>query len=227
MDAFVPRSLDEALELRAAHPEARPGRGRDRPDGRAQLRPPQPAALLDLSRRRGAPRLAAATNGADFVGAGMTFARIARELHGADRRSPRRRARSARAQIRNRATIGGNLGTASPAGDSLPVLAAYESQRRSSPRRERGTRTLPWDEFLVGPKRTRLAPDELIVGVEFEAPTGPGSFAKVGPRNAMVIAVAGRLPAARRARPRRPGRRSARSGRPCCAPARRRPTARR
>ena len=47
-----------------------------------------------------------------------------------------------------------------------------------------------WSEFFTGPKRTALAPDELIVGVEWPIVDGPGSFAKVGTRNAMVIAIA-------------------------------------
>ena len=147
----------------------------------------RPAALLDLSHveeLRGWHR----ENGTVFVGAGMTFARIADEL--GEFRPLAQAARSVGSpQIRNRATIGGNLATASPAGDSIPVLAAYDADivLRSRRREQR----LDWDEFLEGPKRTALAPDELIVGVEWRAPAGPGSFAKVGTRNAMVIAIAG------------------------------------
>ncbi|HYA09610.1 MAG TPA: FAD binding domain-containing protein, partial [Gaiellaceae bacterium] len=92
-------------------------------------------------------------------------------------------------QIRNRATIGGNLATASPAGDSIPVLAAYGADVVVASRN--GTRTEPWDSFFTGPKRTTLAPDELIAGVEWQRVEAPGSFAKVGTRNAMVIAIAG------------------------------------
>jgi CO/xanthine dehydrogenase FAD-binding subunit len=92
-------------------------------------------------------------------------------------------------QIRNRATIGGNLGTASPAGDSIPVLAAYEADVVVASAGT-GSRRVPLGELLVGPKRTSLAQDELIVGVEWKPTPGPGSFAKVGRRNAMVIAVA-------------------------------------
>ena len=127
-------------------------------------------------------------DGVVFVGAGMTFARIARELE--EFRPLVEAARSvASPQIRNRATIGGNLATASPAGDSIPVLAAYGADVVTSAAGGR-TRRIPLGEFLVGPKRTNLAPDELIVGVEWRPVAGPGSFAKVGRRNAMVIAVA-------------------------------------
>jgi CO/xanthine dehydrogenase FAD-binding subunit len=92
-------------------------------------------------------------------------------------------------QIRNRGTIGGNLGTASPAGDALPVLAAHDGEvvlAAAGGRR----RTVPWREFFVGPKRTALAPEELILGARWAVPRGPQSFSKVGTRNAMVIAVA-------------------------------------
>jgi CO/xanthine dehydrogenase FAD-binding subunit len=91
-------------------------------------------------------------------------------------------------QIRNRATVGGNLGTASPAGDALPVLAAYDADVTLAS--AAGTRTVPWTAFLVGPKRNAVKAEELILGVRWRITAGPGSFSKVGPRNAMVIAVA-------------------------------------
>ncbi len=187
MEALVPGSLPEALELRAAHPEAIPVAGGtdlmvELNFGR--LRPP---ALLDLS---GLEELHGwhRRNGSFFVGAGMTFARIVRELPGLTALVEASRTVGS-AQIRARATIGGNLATASPAGDSIPVLAAYDG--RVTVASTQGTRTIALADFLLGPKRTDLGPDELIVGVEFAAPAGPGAFAKVGPRNAMVIAVAG------------------------------------
>jgi CO/xanthine dehydrogenase FAD-binding subunit len=91
-------------------------------------------------------------------------------------------------QIRNRGTIGGNLGTASPAGDALPpLLVARAGVEVASA--ARGTRTLPLHEFLTGPKRNALAPDELIVAVNVPVSGAAQTFMKVGPRNAMVIAV--------------------------------------
>jgi len=92
-------------------------------------------------------------------------------------------------QIRNRGTVGGNLGTASPAGDALPVLAVYDAEVVLAG--ASGTRSMPWDEFMTGPKQTALRPDELIVGTRWKAVRGPGSFSKIGTRNAMVISVAG------------------------------------
>src|SRR5205085_175127 len=66
-------------------------------------------------------------------------------------------------QIRNRGTIGGNLGTASPAGDALPPLLISECEVEVAS--VRGERRMPLASFLVGPKRNALATDELIVAV--------------------------------------------------------------
>jgi len=90
-------------------------------------------------------------------------------------------------QIRNRGTLGGNLGTASPAGDSLPPLLVEDAEVELA--RVGGSRRLPLEEFLVGPKRNALAPDELIAAVIVRPSGAPQTFMKVGPRNAMVIAV--------------------------------------
>lgn len=91
-------------------------------------------------------------------------------------------------QIRNTGTIGGNLGTGSPAGDTLPVLVAHGASVELAS--AGGRRSVPVAEFLVAPKRTTLQPGELIVAVRVPVVPGPGEFLKVGVRNAMVIAVA-------------------------------------
>ncbi|MFL5936481.1 MAG: FAD binding domain-containing protein, partial [Gaiellaceae bacterium] len=90
-------------------------------------------------------------------------------------------------QIRNRGTIGGNLGTASPAGDALPPLLVENAEVELVA--THGTRRVALREFLVGPKRNALAEDELIAAVYIEPSGAPQTFMKVGPRNAMVIAV--------------------------------------
>ncbi|HEU4943376.1 MAG TPA: FAD binding domain-containing protein [Gaiellaceae bacterium] len=186
MDAFSPRSLEEALEIRAVRPEAIPVAGGTDLWVEVNARRIRPAALLDLSRVEELQHWE--RNGTVFVGAGLTFSAIIDEL--GEFGPLVEAARSvASTQIRNRATIGGNLATASPAGDSLPVLAAYGADVVAAAAGGR-RRRIPLDEFLVGPKRTSLAPDELIAGVEWTPVPGPGSFAKVGRRNAMVIAVA-------------------------------------
>jgi CO/xanthine dehydrogenase FAD-binding subunit len=122
------------------------------------------------------------------LGAGVTYAAVEHDL--ADELPAL--AAAARTvgspQIRNAGTIGGNVGTASPAGDTLPVLAALDaSVTLAGPD---GDRNLPLDAFITGPKRTAIRPGELIRDVRFRRPRGPQHFLKVGPRNAMVISVA-------------------------------------
>jgi CO/xanthine dehydrogenase FAD-binding subunit len=90
-------------------------------------------------------------------------------------------------QIRNRGTIGGNLGTASPAGDALPPLAIEGAEVECAS--VRGVRRLSLTDFVTGVKRTALASDELITAVYVTPSYAPQTFMKVGPRNAMVIAV--------------------------------------
>ena len=92
-------------------------------------------------------------------------------------------------QIRATGTIGGNIGTASPAGDGLPWLAALDARIEVASLR-RGVRTVPWDEFFTGVKQTALEPDEMILGVALpEQVPEAQHFAKIGVRNAMVIST--------------------------------------
>jgi CO/xanthine dehydrogenase FAD-binding subunit len=91
-------------------------------------------------------------------------------------------------QIRNTGTVGGNLGTASPAGDTLPVLVALDATVELAS--ASGRRSMPVSEFVTGPKRTALAPGELVTAVRVPVARGPQEFLKIGVRNAMVIAVA-------------------------------------
>lgn len=120
------------------------------------------------------------------IGAGITYARME---HGPHRALAQLARTVGSPQIRNAGTIGGNLGTASPAGDSLPFLAALDAciELRSA---DRGTRHIPWDDFLTGVKRTSRSPDELIVAAVLpdEIPERQ-AFGKIGVRNAMVISM--------------------------------------
>ncbi len=91
-------------------------------------------------------------------------------------------------QIRNAGTLGGNLATCSPAGDGLPVLGALEAMIELAS--VRGRRRVPVADFMIGVKRTALGPDEMVVSVTIPVVEGFQGYAKVGVRNAMVIAVA-------------------------------------
>ena len=187
MEVLLPHSLEEALAMKAEHPEATPIAGGtdlmvDLNFGRRR-----PSVMIDLDR---VGELASwqQENGHVFLGAGLTYATIVREMP--EFKPLVQASRSVGSpQIRNRGTVGGNLGTASPAGDALPVLAACDADVvvRSQ---ARGERSMPWHAFLTGPKKTALAPDELIIGARWPLRRGPGSFSKIGTRNAMVISVA-------------------------------------
>jgi CO/xanthine dehydrogenase FAD-binding subunit len=186
MEVLLPSTLAEALAMKAEHPEAVPIAGGTDVMVLVNADLLRPETFLDVSRL---PELGTWRLEGDelFAGAGVTYARILRELP-----EMRALAQASRAvgspQIRNRGTLGGNLGTASPAGDSLPVLAVHDAQvLLASAVRER---SVPLAEFLLGVKRTALESDELILGARWRVLGGPQSFAKVGTRNAMVISVA-------------------------------------
>ena len=90
-------------------------------------------------------------------------------------------------QIRAAGTLGGNLGTSSPAGDGLPVLWALDATVELAS--HDGVRSVPAHEFTIGVKRNVLRPGELITAIEIPVVSGWQGYAKVGPRNAMVISV--------------------------------------
>ncbi len=185
--SWSPRTLDEALALRAEHPGVPVVAGGTDLMVALNRGRSHPGALLDLSH---VEELQSWERDRDLVrvGAGVTFARIAAELD--DQTALVEAARTVGSpQIRNRATLGGNIATASPAGDGLAALAAYDATIVVAD--SSGERRIPWQEFLRGPKRTALGPRELVVAAEWEPVDGPGTFAKIGPRGAMVIAVAG------------------------------------
>ena len=186
-EAWTPRTLDEALAMRAAHPEATVVAGGTDLMVGVNFGRTQPTALLDLSH---VGSLAAWDRDDELVsvGAGVTFARISAELE--DQTALAEAAATVGSpQIRNRATLGGNIVTASPAGDGIAALAAYDASIVVA-RRGEDPRRIPWDEFFTGPGKTALADDELVLAAEWELVEGPGTFAKLGPRGAMVIAVA-------------------------------------
>jgi CO/xanthine dehydrogenase FAD-binding subunit len=187
MEVFTPRSFEEALARKAERPEAVPIQGGTDLLVELNFDRVRPEAILNLAEvpeLRGWSR----ENGALRLGAGLTYMEIESgplaELLPALAEASRT---VGSPQIRNRGTIGGNLGTASPAGDALPPLLVAEAEVELAS--VRGARTMPLTEFLVGPKRNSLAADELIAGVRVRPAGASQTFMKVGPRNAMVIAV--------------------------------------
>lgn len=187
MEFLQPPTWREALEARAAHPDALPIWGGTDVMVELNFARTRPPALLDLTN---VPELSdwADEDGGVRIGAGVSYTRVIREL--GDRLPGLAMASRTvgSPQIRNRGTVGGNLGSSSPAGDALPPLFAAGAQVELAS--VGGVRRVPVDEFVVGPKRNGLAADELIAAVW--VPLRPGAaqqFAKVGTRNAMVIAV--------------------------------------
>jgi CO/xanthine dehydrogenase FAD-binding subunit len=186
VDVLQPESWSEALAMKQAHPHAVALAGGTDLMVALNFDRLRPAAILDLTR---VPELTEwePLDGGVRIGAGVSYARLIDELGD---RLPGLAIASRTVgspQIRNRGTLGGNLGTASPAGDGLPPL--YASDAEVEVASTRGTRRLPVQEFAIGPKRTALADDELIAAVHVPSAAGPQQFAKIGTRNAMVIAV--------------------------------------
>jgi len=186
VDVLTPRSLDHALQARA-DPTARAIQGGTDLMVELNFDRGRPATLLNLNEvpeLRGWSR----ENGTLRLGSGLTYAEIE---HGPLRDVLPALAEASRTvgspQIRNRGTIGGNLGTASPAGDAIPPLLVEGARVECAS--VRGTRIVPLAEFITGVKRNVLEPDELITAVLIDPSNAPQTFMKIGPRNAMVIAV--------------------------------------
>ena len=186
MEFIQPSSWDEALAVKAERPEAVPIQGGTDVMVELNFDRHRPAAVLDLGRvlelREHGPE-----NGHLRIGAGVTYTRLIDELGNALPGLAIASRTVGSPQIRNRGTMGGNLGAASPAGDTHPVLKAARAQIEVAS--VRGNRRVDIDDFYVGPKRNVLEPDELIAAVLIEPAPGPQQFAKIGTRNAMVIAA--------------------------------------
>ena len=186
MNVDIARSLDDALSLLAAAPKADLLNGGTDLMVEINFGRKRPESVITIDRIEELRELSA--NGTVRMGAGVTFTTILERDCGSN--ALREAARTVGSpQIRNAATIGGNVATSSPAGDSLPVLAALEATVHL--RSTRGARAVPFAEFMTGPKKNVRAADELVTAIEWHD-AGPSQiFMKVGTRNAMVIAVAG------------------------------------
>ena len=181
MEITRPTNLADALEARAEDPGSdllaggtdlmvEVNFGHARPEHVIALRRIDEIAEIDQRR----------------IGAGVTWARLEKSKYRALAQLSRT---VGSPQIRAAGTIGGNIGTASPAGDGLPWLAAVDAEIEVASK-ARGTRRVPWSEFFTGVKRNALEPDEVIVAAVLpeEVPENQ-EFAKIGQRSAMVIST--------------------------------------
>jgi xanthine dehydrogenase small subunit len=182
-----PRDLNEALDARAKHPDWMVLAGGTDLMVNANHRP-APAGILDLWRLADLGGITA-TPTSVTIGAGSTWYEV--EHHPAILKSWLPLAQAAREigalQIQARGTLGGNVGTSSPVGDSLPVLLALDAVLELAS--TRGRRSVPYKDYCTGYRKTQLAPDELIVGATLPAPPAAThtTWRKVGTRRAQSI----------------------------------------
>ncbi|MEV5423532.1 xanthine dehydrogenase family protein subunit M [Streptomyces cellulosae] len=186
MDFLRPASWEEALAVKAEHPTAVPIAGGTDVMVEINFDHRRPEYLMDLTR---IGDLYEWEVGDDTVrlGASVPYAQIMEHLRPELPGLALASHTVASPQIRNRGGVGGNLGTASPAGDAHPALLAAGAEVEVES--VRGSRRIPIDDFYTGVKRNALAPDELIRAVHVKKADGPQQYSKVGTRNAMVIAV--------------------------------------
>lgn len=187
MEFLQPASLAEALAAKAEHPGAVPIAGGTDVMVELNFDRHRPPALLDLTR---VAELAewGLDDGRVRLGAGVSYARVIDEL--GDRLPGLAMASRTvgSPQIRNRGTVGGNLGSASPAGDAHPALLAAEAVVELAS--VGGTRLVRAEDFYLGVKKHAGRRDELVTAVLVAPSGGPQQFSKIGTRNAMVISVA-------------------------------------
>jgi CO/xanthine dehydrogenase FAD-binding subunit len=187
MDFLHPGSWDEALALKAERPEAVPIAGGTDIMVEINFDVHRPAALMDLNGIPELYRWSVGDSGRIRLGANVPYTRIIGELGDVLPGLAMAARTVGSPQIRNRGGVGGNLGAASPAGDTHPVLVATDAVIEVAS--VHGTREIKATDFYKGVKRNDLAKDELISAVLLDPAKGPQQFSKIGTRNAMVIAV--------------------------------------
>ncbi|WP_420618560.1 FAD binding domain-containing protein [Candidatus Poriferisocius sp.] len=188
-DVVVARSLDEAREALASQPDATVLAGGTDLMVEINRGLRRPRHVVGVAQVPDLRRWSVADNRV-VVGAGVTYTEMMTTALADAAPALAQAARTVGSPpIRNAGTLGGNLGTASPAGDTLPVLAALNAEIVVVG--PDGERRMGLNDFVVGVKRTSLRPGELIVAAELDRPRGRQEFLKIGPRNAMVISMAG------------------------------------
>ena len=183
------RSVDEVLQALADLPDARLVAGGTDMMVEVNFGRHQPQDVVSLRQVSELRTWHRNDDGSIFIGSGLPYKAMEQGELAATLPALAQAARTVGSpQIRAAGTLGGNLGTCSPAGDGLPVLAALNAKVHL--RSLSGDRTVSFSEFMVGVKRNVARADELIVGVTFLKTEGFQAYAKVGVRNAMVIAIA-------------------------------------
>jgi CO/xanthine dehydrogenase FAD-binding subunit len=190
MPVFIPSSLAEATQLLAINPDAHLLTGGTDMMVEVNFNHRHPETVIAL---RNIPEIQQwsvdTASGIVHIGSSVPYATME---HGDLAQALPALAEAARTfgspQIRAAVSIGGNLGTCSPAGDSLPVLSALDAVVHL--RSDTSSRSVSFAEFMVGPKKNSRMANEIITGVSIPITHGWQGYAKVGVRNALVISVA-------------------------------------
>ena len=190
MPVLIPRSVDELVEVLQEHPAAKLLAGGTDYMVEVNLHGRKPETMISLRQVKELTEWSVRTSQSRItIGAGVPYADM--EVGEIARLVPAL-AQAARTvgspQIRAAGTIGGNLGTCSPAGDSLPVLAALNATIHVIG--PDGNRDIEFVNFMVGVKKNSLLPSEFVHSVSLPIIEGWQGYAKVGTRNAMVISTA-------------------------------------
>lgn len=190
MTVMTPRNLADAAAMAAAHPEAHLLTGGTDFMVEVNFNHRKPTDVISLSRVEELRQWTVDRSaGSVFIGAAVVYADMEKgELAGLVPALAEAARTVGSPQIRSAGTLGGNLGTCSPAGDGLPVLAALDAVVHLSS--ADGDRAVPFADFMTGPKRNDRRPGEIITGVTVPVADGFQGYAKVGVRNAMVISIA-------------------------------------
>jgi CO/xanthine dehydrogenase FAD-binding subunit len=188
MTVFIPRSLQEATTLIAAHPDAHLLTGGTDLMVEVNFNHRRPETVISLGKIEELHQVSINSDHV-IIGAAVPYAQMEKGDIASAIPALAEAARTVGSpQIRAAGSLGGNLGTCSPAGDSLPVLSATNSLVHLAS--VSGTRVVPFSEFMTGPKRNSRQPNEIITAVTVPRTSGWQGYAKVGTRNAMVISVA-------------------------------------
>jgi CO/xanthine dehydrogenase FAD-binding subunit len=189
MTVAIPRTIREALDALTSAPDARLIQGGTDMMVEINFNHLKPHNVIALRRVQELRRWTKNADGTITIGAGVPYQEmetgVLKDLVPALAEAART---VGSPQIRAAGTLGGNLGTCSPAGDGLPVLFALDAviHLQSS----ESSRVLSVHDFMLGVKRNARASNEIITAVTIPLLDGWQGYAKVGVRNAMVISVA-------------------------------------